>query len=197
VHQLRIEKATGEEGVRVWVDSLDGLLGLVAMDVVEIHPWGATVDDINRPDMLVMDIDPGEHVPWELVTETALKLRDAFTAEGLEPWPKVSGSKGIHVMAPVSPDLDWESARAFCKGIAERVAVSAPRRYTVSARANRVGRIFLDYLRNVPSIAAVGTYSPRAKPGFPVAMRVTWREVEKGIRTDAFSMEKMMARRHR
>jgi bifunctional non-homologous end joining protein LigD len=189
VHQLRIEKATGEQGARVWVDSVEGLVGLVAMDVVEVHPWGATVDDVEHPDVLVIDIDPGEGVAWKFVTETALKLRDAFKGEGIASWSKLSGSKGIHVMAPVKPDLDWESARAYCKELAERVAATEPRRYTTSARQSRVGRIFLDYLRNVPSIAAIGTYSPRAKPGFPVAMRVTWRDVENGIAPDAFTME--------
>ena len=197
VHQLKIEKATGEEGVRLWVDSLDGLLGLLAMDVVEIHPWGASVDNIEHPDLLVIDIDPGEDVEWEFVTETALKLRDVFKAEGISSWPKLSGSKGIHVMAPVAPDLDWESARAYCKSLAERVAATAPHRYTTSARADRAGRIFLDYLRNVPSIAAIGTYSPRAKPGFPVAMRVTWQEVENGIPPDAFTMDRLIAERRR
>jgi bifunctional non-homologous end joining protein LigD len=192
VRQLRIEKATGEEAARVWVDSVEGLVGLVAMDVVEVHPWGATVDDVERPDVLVIDIDPGEGVEWGLVTDTALKLRDVFKAEGISSWPKLSGSKGIHVMAPVTPDLDWESARAYCKSIAERVATTAPRRYTTAARQPRTGCIFLDYLRNVPSIAAIGTYSPRAKPGFPVAMRVTWREVERGIAPDAFTMRGLM-----
>jgi bifunctional non-homologous end joining protein LigD len=197
VHQLKIEKATGEEGVRLWVDSLDGLLGLLSIDVVEIHPWGATVDDIEHPDMLVIDIDPGEGVEWAFVTETALSLRDMFKAEGIASWPKLSGSKGIHVMAPVDPDLNWESARAYCKSLAERVAATAPGCYTTSARQNRSGRIFLDYLRNVPSIAAIGTYSPRAKPGFAVAMRVTWREVENGIRPDAFTMDRLIAERRR
>jgi bifunctional non-homologous end joining protein LigD len=193
VHQLKIEKATGEEGVRLWVDSLEGLLGLLAIDVVEVHPWGATIDDVEHPDMLVIDIDPGEGVEWGFVTETALKLREVFKAEGISSWPKLSGSKGIHVMAPVTPELSWESARAYCKGLAERVAAIAPRRYTTSARADRVGRIFLDYLRNVPSIAAIGTYSPRAKPGFPVAMRVTWREIENGMPPNAFTMARLIS----
>jgi bifunctional non-homologous end joining protein LigD len=197
VHQLRIEKATGEEGERVWVDSVEGLVSLVAMDAVEVHPWGATVDDVEHPDVLVIDIDPGGGVAWEFVTETALKLRDVFKSEGISSWPKLSGSKGIHVMAPVSPDLDWESARAYCKSIAERVAATAPLRYTTSARQDRTRRIFLDYLRNVPSIAAIGTYSPRAKPGLPVAMRVTWREVEKGIAPDAFTMRSVLQARAR
>ena len=76
VHQLRLQKREGGEGVRVWVDDLDGLLGLLDMDVVEVHPWGATVDDIEHPDLLVFDLDPGEGIEWDFVTGTALALRD-------------------------------------------------------------------------------------------------------------------------
>ncbi|MBV9814013.1 MAG: non-homologous end-joining DNA ligase, partial [Acetobacteraceae bacterium] len=82
VHQLRIEKREGGEGIRVWVDDIDGLLGLVAMDAVELHPWAATVDDIERPDRLVFDLDPGPGIAWAFVIETALKLRDILKHEG-------------------------------------------------------------------------------------------------------------------
>ena len=84
VHELRIRKGGGEEGTRLWVDSLEGLLGLVTMGVVEVHPWGATVDDIEVPDTLVFDLDPGEGVEWDFVIETALRLRDLLSSEGLE-----------------------------------------------------------------------------------------------------------------
>jgi hypothetical protein len=84
--------------------------------------------------MLVIDIDPGGGVEWGFVTETPLKLRDVFKAEGISSWPKLSGSKGIHVMAPVDPDLDWGSARAYCKSLAERVATTTPRRDTTGFR---------------------------------------------------------------
>jgi bifunctional non-homologous end joining protein LigD len=94
VHQLHIEKRKGGEGVRVWVDDLPGLLGLVEMGVVEVHPWGAKVEDIEHPDLLVFDLDPGEGVEWEFVLETAYRLRDMLASEGLEPWPKTTGAGG-------------------------------------------------------------------------------------------------------
>ena len=82
VHQLRMRKSGGEEGTRLWVDSLDGLLTLVEIGVVEIHPWGATVDDIDRPDTLVFDLDPGDGVAWSFVVETALNLRELLRSGG-------------------------------------------------------------------------------------------------------------------
>ena len=88
VHQLHIQKREGGEGVRLWVDDLDGLLGLVAMDAVELHPWNATIDDIERADRIVIDLDPGEGVEWDFVVDTALRLRDLLQSEGLKPGPK-------------------------------------------------------------------------------------------------------------
>ena len=113
VHQLRIEKREGGEGVRVWVDSLAGLLGLVEMDVVEVHPWAATVDDIEHPDLLVFDLDPGAGVAWEFVIESALRLRKLLQDEGLDSWPKTTGGKGLHLMVPIERDISHDAARLY------------------------------------------------------------------------------------
>jgi bifunctional non-homologous end joining protein LigD len=86
------------QGTRLWVDRLEGLLGLVSIGVVELHPWGATVDDIERSDTLVFDLDPGKGIEWAFVTETALNLREVLRAEGLDSWPKLTGGKGLHLM---------------------------------------------------------------------------------------------------
>ena len=189
VRKLRIRKSGGEEGTRLWVDSLDGLLGLVSIGVVELHPWGATIDDIEHPDMIVFDLDPGEGVEWEFVIETALRLREELRAQGLEPWPKLTGGKGLHVVAPISPGMDWAAAKAYSKSIAEKVAATAPQRYTTSAAlATRPGRLFIDYLRNGRGTTAVGAWSPRARTGFPIAAPVSWADVQNGIEADALTL---------
>jgi bifunctional non-homologous end joining protein LigD len=105
VHELHIEKREGGEGVRVWVDSVEGLLALVAMDAVELHPWAAMVDDIEHPDRLIFDLDPGPGIAWEFVVETALRLRTMLEGEGLRPWPKLTGGKGLHLTRPRSSIL--------------------------------------------------------------------------------------------
>jgi len=189
VHQLRIAKAEGGKGIRVWVEDLAGLLGLVEMDVVEVHPWGAMVDDIERPDMLVFDLDPGEGVEWQFVLDTALRLRDMLAQAELDSWPKTTGGKGLHVVLPAIPEMTWHTARDYAHTIAEHFAASDPKRYTSSSsRAGRSGKVFIDYLRNGRGNTAIGAYSPRARPGFPVAAPVNWRDVELGIRSDAFSI---------
>jgi bifunctional non-homologous end joining protein LigD len=189
VHQLRIQKREGGEGVRVWIDDLDGLLGLVAMDAVELHPWNAKVDDIEYADRVVLDLDPGEGVPWDQVIEAALSLRDIVEAAGLESWPKVTGGKGIHLMAPLTTGMTHDRARQLARSLAQRLVDADPDRYLLSADPlARRGRIFLDYLRNGRGNTAVGAFSPRARPGFAIARPVTWRQVERGIRPDAFTL---------
>jgi bifunctional non-homologous end joining protein LigD len=189
VHQLHIEKRQGGEGVRVWVDNVDGLLGLVDMGAVELHPWAATVDDIEHPDRLVFDLDPGEGICWEVVLETAVQLRDMLEREGLHSWPKLTGGKGLHVMVPITPGMTYEAARAYCRRLAQGIERSRPRLYTTSAAPERrSGRIFIDYLRNGRGTTAVGAYSPRVRPGFPIAAPVTWAQLMRGMRPDAFTM---------
>jgi bifunctional non-homologous end joining protein LigD len=192
VHQLTIEKREGGEGVRVWVDDVAGLLALIDMDAVELHPWGATVDDIEHPDLVVFDLDPGPGVEWELVLDTGLLLRDLLISEGYAPWAKTSGGKGLHVMVPLAHrSWSWERARGWARGIAERMA-ARDERYATSSTAERHGRIFIDYLRNGRGSSAVGAYSLRARPGFPISMPITWQQVEAGIPADAYRLADMI-----
>jgi len=149
VHQLHIQKREGGEGVRLWVDDLDGLLGLVAMDAVELHPWNATIDDIERADRIVIDLDPGEGVDWDFVVDTALTFRDLLHAEGLKSWPKVTGGKGLHLMAPLDQPIPHDGARQYARRLVQTLMDKKPDQYLLSASpAARRGRIFLDYLRN-------------------------------------------------
>ena len=189
VHQLRIAKREGGEGVRVWVDDIDGLIGLVAMGAVELHPWAATVDDIERADRLVFDLDPGPGVAWDFVVESAFSLKRILENEGHESWPKLTGGKGLHVMAPIAERFAHDKARVYCRSLVERLAAAKPNAYTLSALpARRNNRIFLDYLRNGRGTTAVGAYSPRARQGFPVAAPVTWKDIERGVSPDAYTL---------
>ena len=188
VHRLRIRKREGGEGTRLWVDSLDGFLGLVAIGAVELHPWNATVDDIELADRIIIDLDPGEGVEWSRVVESALEMRDVMKAAGLNPWPKLTGGKGIHLMAPLEPRISHDRAHKLARRLASELAARQLGQYVLSAKADRDGRIFLDYLRNGRGTTAIGTYSPRVRDGFPIAAPVTWAKVKRGIAPDAFTM---------
>jgi bifunctional non-homologous end joining protein LigD len=189
VHQLRIEKRGGGQGVRLWVDDLAGLLSLVEIGAIELHPWGTTIDDIEHPDLLVFDLDPGEGIAWEFVVDTAFALRKLLEAKDLDCWPKTTGGKGLHVMVPIARRMAWDPAHEFTRRIAQELASTDRERYVTTAKlAKRPGKLFIDYLRNGRGTTAIGAYSPRAREGFPVAAPITWREIEKGLRSDAFSI---------
>ena len=181
VHQLEMRKADGSRGIRLWVDSVEGLLGLVEMDVIEVHPWAATIADIERPDVLIFDLDAGLGITWPFVAETALKLRGMLADEGFESWPKVTGGTGLHVMVPIEPELTHKAAHAYTKEIARRLADTDRRRYTIlPGEDHRIGKLFIDFFRNGRGSSAVAAYSPRTRPGLPIARPVTWAEVESG-----------------
>jgi bifunctional non-homologous end joining protein LigD len=195
VHQFRIAKREGGEGIRLWVDDVEGFLGLVSIGVVELHAWNATLDDIEHADMLVFDLDPGSGIEWSFVTETALLLREVLKSEGFKSWPKLTGGKGVHVMVPVAPEFTHDQAHRYCRQIAQRIAARNPARYTVSAAlARRAGRLFIDYLRNGRGTTAVATYSPRVREGFPIAAPVTWKQIEQDIAPDAFTLSHLPPR---
>lgn len=160
------------------VGSLAGLVGLTQFGVVEIHLWGAKARRLEHPDRLVMDLDPGPGVAWREIVAGARLLRDLLAELGLESFPLLSGGKGVHVVAPLSPRQDWATVRAFAAALARTLATASPERYIDrSTRSRRAGRIFVDYLRNGRGATAIAPYSPRARPGGPVATPITWEEV--------------------
>lgn len=160
------------------VDDRRGLLALVQMGVLELHPWGARGDRPDRPDRVVIDLDPAETVPWAATVEAALGVRRAFSEVGFESFAMVTGGRGIHVAVPMARRLDWDQTQAFAKAVAGRFADTDPKRFTISPlKTARVGRIFLDHMRNARGNASVAPYSPRAREGATVATPVTWEEL--------------------
>lgn len=164
------------------IDSVEGFLGLAQMSAIEIHPWGSTIEDISKPNVIVMDLDPDEGLDFDDVIEAAHALHDALAAVGLKSWCKTTGGKGLHVVFPFEPGPGWDEVKAFAKSIATAFARSEPKRYTDAlAKKARRGRIFIDYLRNGRGATAIGPFSPRARPGATIAMPLTWRQVKPGL----------------
>jgi bifunctional non-homologous end joining protein LigD len=171
------------------IGDLAGLVGLVQMDVLEIHPWGSTAEKLEAPDRVTFDLDPDEGLPWERVTEAALGIREALVAIGLQSFAKTTGGKGLHVVVPLQPKLGWDEAKNFTKWVADQIVAQSPEAFTAnqSKRARR-GRIYIDYLRNSRGATAIGAYSPRARPGAPVSTPLFWEEVEKSVRPGGFTV---------
>lgn len=169
--------ADGEE--LLVIEDFDGLIALAQSGALEIHPWGAPLADIERPDMLIFDLDPGDAVGWDAVVAGAREIRARLEAQGLAAFVKTSGGKGLHIVAPLTPRARWDEAKAFAKALADAMAADAPDRYVaVATKARRKGRIFIDYLRNGRGATAVAPYCPRARAGAAVSMPVAWEELE-------------------
>jgi bifunctional non-homologous end joining protein LigD len=171
------------------IGNLAGLIATVQIGVLELHPWGSTVARLETPDRIIFDLDPDIGLPWERVTEAAITLREALLGIGLKSFPKTTGGKGLHVVVPIAPELDWDQVREFSRWVADRFVAGHPDRFTANmAKAARAGRIFVDYLRNSRGATAIAAYSPRARPGAPVATPLFWEEVENGVRPDRFTV---------
>ena len=172
-------KDPAEQGeALISIRDLDGLTALVQMATLEIHPWGSTTADWERPDMIVMDLDPGEGVAWAATIEAAREVRDRLSDAGLTSFVKTSGGKGLHVVAPVKPKADWPTVKAWTKAMADAMAADSPQRYVATiTKAKRTGKILIDYLRNQRGMTAVAAYSTRARPGAAVSMPLGWEEL--------------------
>jgi bifunctional non-homologous end joining protein LigD len=170
----------GENEEFLYVDGIEGVLGLVQMNVIEIHPWGSTIADLEHPDRLVFDLDPDAGVGWPRVKEAARLLRDRLQAVNLQSFLRTTGGKGLHVVVPLNPRPDWEAAKAFSQALARTLEAESPREYvSVASKARRKSRIFVDYLRNARGSTAVASYCVRAREGAGVAMPLHWEELSR------------------
>jgi DNA ligase D len=178
-----------ESGAYLFIKDVRGLVTLVQMGVLEIHPWGSRVDRPDRADRVIFDLDPGEGLGFAEVVKAAHELRGTLQELGLENFVKTTGGKGVHVVVPIERRHEWGQVKACAKSIAERLATSAPERYlTRIAKAERRGRIFLDYLRNDPTSTAVAAYSTRSREGAPVATPVAWDELTELLNPAEFTI---------
>jgi len=169
----REKKATPDY---IYIQDIQGLVALAQMGGLETHIGGSHVDDIDRPDRVVFDLDPAEDVPFARVKAAALHLREILDAVRLASFPLLTGGKGIHVVVPLKPRQGWDVIKAFAGGLAQRLAAEQPDRYVAAmSKAKRAGRIFIDYFRNDKSASAIAPYSPRARPGAPLAWPLGWK----------------------
>lgn len=192
---IALAKDPKDEEPYVSINGLDGLIGLVQAAVLEIHPWGSMIGNWEKPDTIVMDLDPGPGVDWREVIAAAEETRERLIQAGLTPFVKTSGGKGLHIVCPLVPDAEWPEIKAFTKGIADAMASDSPERYVSTiAKSKRKGKILIDYLRNQRGATAVAPYSTRARPGAAVSMPLSWDELSPAIGPDYFTVLNAPAR---
>jgi bifunctional non-homologous end joining protein LigD len=191
---VKIEEKEGPE-MYVYLDDLPGLVTLVQLGVLEFHPWGARVDKVERPDLMIFDLDPGEGVEWKMVVDGARLLRDRLADLGLESFLKTTGGKGLHVVVPLIRRAGWDEVKDFARAVAEDVARTDHRHYIATmSKSRRREKIYIDYLRNARGATSVAAYSTRARPGAPVSTPIRWDELSESLTSDAYTIHNLSRR---
>ncbi len=190
-----VPQGGGHKGAVLLINSVEGLVSLVQRGVLEIHCWGSRYKKLEQPDMVVFDFDPDAAVKWPKVVKAAVDMRAFLKNLGLESFVKTTGGKGLHVVAPFKPLLEWEAVKEFTRMVADKFAATDPDMYLINmSKKKREGKIFVDYLRNGRGSTVIAPYSTRARPGALIATPLTWTELDGGAKPQDFTMEKVILR---
>ena len=195
IRRLKIEEESGDREDYMVIDDRDGLFAAVQLGALELHVWGSREPHIEKPDRVVFDLDPDPSVPWSRVVEAGQAMRLFLEELGLASFAMTTGGKGLHVVVPVAPRLGWDAVKLFTQHIADHFAAVSPERFTSNmSKAQRKGRIFIDYLRNGRGATAIAPFSMRARAGATVATPVGWDELAKGVDPTSFTVRTIPAR---
>jgi bifunctional non-homologous end joining protein LigD len=177
LRRVRIPEKT-KIGEYLVADSLEAVVALAQMGVVEIHTWNSDADDVERPNRLVWDLDPGPRVSWAQTAAAAKLLHDVLATLGLAAWLKTTGGRGLHIVVPIRPAMDWSACLEFSRDLGEVLVRANPALYTITySKSGREDRILIDYLLNNRTNTSLCAYSPRARDGAPVSVPLAWSEL--------------------
>ena len=195
VRAIALEEKEGGEDDYVYIRDLKGLMELVQMNTLEFHPWGSRVDKPDSPDRIVLDLDPAPGVAWTAVVACARAIRKQLEDMELTSFVRTSGGKGLHVVVPFRRGPGWQVVKDFCERFADAMVARDPERYIATAsKAQREGKIFIDWLRNARGATSVCSWSLRARDGAPVAMPLRWEELGKVSGGAAFDLRAALKR---
>ena len=177
LRRVKIQEKT-KVGEYLVADSIEAVVSLAQMGIVEIHTWNSTIEDIERPNRIVWDLDPGPSVTWQQVGKAAGLVRDVLKTLGLKSWVKTTGGRGLHVVVPIQPARDVAECLAFSRSVSEAIVRTDPQRYTIAfAKLGRERKILIDYLRNNRTNTSISAFSPRARPGAKVSIPIDWADL--------------------
>lgn len=185
----------GKKYEYLFIDDEKGLLELIQMSAIELHPWGAPVNAIDYPDRMIFDLDPAPDVPFEALKLAAQDLRQRLQRKGLESTLKCTGGKGLHVTVPLAGEDKWPAVKAFAGSLAGEMVAAEPAAYVATmSKAKRTSKIFIDYFRNDYTATAIADYGVRARPGAPVALPLDWKELKTLKSSSQFTMKDVLKR---
>jgi len=173
-----VDRKTGRPEPYITLSTSAGLAALAQLDVLELHPWGSKNNSLEKPDRIVFDLDPDAAIDWATLADAAKQVRRRLKSHSLDSFLKSTGGKGLHVVAPIEPEQQWPAVKEFAHNIVLAMEKETPSLYlTRMTKADRKGKIYLDYLRNERGATSVAPWSPRARAGAPVAIPLSWREL--------------------
>jgi bifunctional non-homologous end joining protein LigD len=186
-------KVKGERAPYLLIDRIEALAAVAQMGALEIHPWNSAPDDPETAGHLVFDLDPGPDVPFALIMEAAMELRERLERLGLTSFCKTTGGRGLHVVTPLHSGSEfqvaWPAAKDFARSLCTQMAADNPHRYTEAmAKSRRVGRVYLDYSRNDRMATTVAPLSPRARHGATVSMPLHWQDLTHRLDPERFTV---------
>ena len=195
-HITQLDKSLDPtHGRLMQIDNVQGLVGCAQMNTIELHTWGATTAAIEAPDRFVLDLDPDPALPWRSVIEATRLTLSLLDELKLQAFLKTTGGKGMHIIVPLTPDASWDYVKAFSKAVADFMAKQIPERFVSKmGPKNRIGRLFIDYLRNTRGASTVCAYSVRARPGLAVSVPIARDELEKVSHSDQWNIENLHKR---
>lgn len=188
IPRIDIREKSGKSSY-LYIEKLSDLIALVQAGTLELHLWGCTVTDLERPDTLVFDLDPGPGVSWPAIIAASRSLQDRLQDLGLASFVRLTGGKGLHVVVPLQPNSGWDDVKAFARGVADAHAKDDPKKLTINmSKAKRRGRIFIDYLRNGRGATAIASYSTRARKRAPIAVPIRWDELTPALTSNRYNV---------
>lgn len=194
LHTITIAEKAGQADY-LYIKNLAGLLSLVKIDALEIHPWASTIKLLENPDMIIFDLDPAPDVTWDRVIKAAFDIKDHLEKIKLQSFLKTTGGKGLHIVIPIVPLYTWDEIKLFAKTVAQLLTKENPHSYIdVMTKAKRTGKIFIDYFRNERSATAIAPYSTRAHDNATIATPLRWEELTKNITSATFTVENFSQR---
>lgn len=178
IGSVMIKDKKGNEEPYITLNTAEALAGLAQMGVLEVHPWGSKNDSLEKPDRIIIDLDPDPAIPWKQLAASAKQVHTMLRSIGLESFLKTTGGKGLHVVIPIAARYEWPTVKNWARAFATAMEETQPDLYLIKmSKAARAKKIFVDYLRNERGATAVAPFSPRARAGAPVSMPLAWKEL--------------------
>jgi bifunctional non-homologous end joining protein LigD len=195
LHAITLTDKTHKREPYLYVKNKLGLMALIQLGVLEIHPWASQIDKLEKPDYITFDLDPGSDTEWKKLIETAFLIKEHLQKINLQSFVKTTGSKGLHVVVPIKRLYSWEKIKVFAHTFAQYLALQNPQLIVANmSKMKRKGKIFVDYLRNQRGASSIAPYSTRIRANAAVATPLNWDELTTRIKSDTFTVKNLPQR---